>query len=276
MIGTGKIGCPIIDELLRLKAAGTISSVTVFSRSVENATVAHPEWVAQGVKFATADYYDPRNLLTAFRGVDVAISAVEASEDGLHNQKALGDCAKVGGVKIFVPSEFGTPTSNPDEIIGLKIHIRDYLREIKMPFTLFYTGPCTDLLFNPVFGFDFAGGKVTVPGGGDTPISFTGSVDVARYIVHILTTLPKEKLEWKVFRMEAERTTFNEILKSYQEKTGKTLEIDHIPRSELEKRSDLIAELALRWDKGDGVVGPRVDNDLYPEWNPKKVAEYFP
>jgi len=47
---------------------------------------------------------------------------------------------------------------------------------------------------------------VTVPGGGDAPISFTGSVDVARYIVHILTTLPKEKLEWKVFRMEAERT----------------------------------------------------------------------
>ena len=47
---------------------------------------------------------------------------------------------------------------------------------------------------------------MTVPGGGDTPISFTGSVDVARYIVHILTTLPKEKLEWKVFRMEGERT----------------------------------------------------------------------
>ena len=65
-------------------------------------------------------------------------------------------------------------------------------------------------------------------------------------------------------------------MKSYQEKTGKTLAIDHIPRSELEKRSDPIAEMALRWDKGDGVVGDRVDNDLYPEWNPKKVAEYFP
>jgi len=64
-------------------------------------------------------------------------------------------------------------------------------------------------------------------------------------------------------------------LRSYQEKTGKTLEITHIPPSELEKRTDFAAGIALRWERGEGVVGDSVDNDLYPGWNPKKVLEYI-
>jgi len=64
-------------------------------------------------------------------------------------------------------------------------------------------------------------------------------------------------------------------MRSYQEKTGKTLEIIHIPPSKLEKRTDFAAGIALRWEKGEGVVGDPVDNDLYPGWNPKKVLEYI-
>ena len=57
-----------------------------------------------------------------------------------------------------------------------------------------------------LFGFDFANGKVTVPGLGDTPISFTGRPDIARYVGFVFTNLPAEKLEWKALRLEAERT----------------------------------------------------------------------
>jgi hypothetical protein len=49
-------------------------------------------------------------------------------------------------------------------------------------------------------------GKVTVPGIGDAPISFTGRSDIARYVGFVFTDLPVEKLEWKVFRLEGERT----------------------------------------------------------------------
>ena len=69
--------------------------------------------------------------------------------------------------------------------------------------------------------------------------------------------------------------SFNEILRSYEEKTGKTLEINRIPPSELEKRSDPVSALTLRWERGEGVVGDPLDNDLYPGWNPKKVLEYI-
>jgi len=64
-------------------------------------------------------------------------------------------------------------------------------------------------------------------------------------------------------------------MKSYQDKTGKVLEINHIPPSELEKRSDFAAVITLRWERGEGVVGDPVDNDLYPGWNPKKALEYI-
>ena len=57
-----------------------------------------------------------------------------------------------------------------------------------------------------VFGFDFANGKVTIPGFGDTPITFTGRPDVASYIGFVFTNSPAEKLQWKVLRLEGERT----------------------------------------------------------------------
>ena len=75
-------------------------------------------------------------------------------------------------------------------------------------------------------------------------------------------------------RYRTEYQSFNEILRSYKEKTGKTLEINRVLPSELEKRSDFASTLALRWERGEGVVGEPLDNDLYPGWNPKKVLEY--
>lgn len=134
-------------------------------------------------------------------------------------------------------------------------------------------------------------GKAVVPGLGNTPISFTGRPDIARYVGYVFTNLPAEKLKWKEFHLQGERTvctictlsnylqlsislqTFNEILRLYQEKTGNTLEISHIPPSELEKRPGLVPALALRWDAGDGVVSENLDNDLYPGWNPKKAVD---
>ncbi|KAF9779857.1 NAD-P-binding protein [Thelephora terrestris] len=272
VIGAGHIGSFIVDELLRLKAAGTVSSVTVVSRS--DASTSHPEWATQGAKFATIDYNDQSTLQAAFEGVEVAISAVRSTPEGLQGQKALAHAAKLSGVKIFAPSEFGTPGGSGGYVL-LKKQIHEHLREIGLPYSIFYTGPCPDMLFCPFFGFDFANGKVTVPGLGDTPISFTGRPDIARYVGFVFTNLPAEKLEWKVFHVEGERTSFNAVLKSYQEKAGKALSINYIPPSELEKRTDFVSTISLRWERGEGVVGEPLDNDIYPGWNPKKVLEYI-
>ena len=56
--------------------------------------------------------------------------------------------------------------------------------------------------FLPVIGFDFAGGKVNVPGSGNAPISFTAVPDIVRYVGYVLTSLPREKIENRTFRIE--------------------------------------------------------------------------
>lgn len=271
VIGAGHMGNFIIEELLRLKTIGVVSSVTVVSRS--DARASHPGWAKQGAKFATIDYNDRPTLLAAFKGVEVVISTVSSAPGAVQSQTVLADAAKEVGVKIFAPSEFGGITLSPSA--PLRINIHDYLEEIGLPYVIFYTGAWTDRIFSPAYGYDFVNGKVTVLGIGDAEISFLSRPDIARYVGFIFTNLPTEKFEWKVFRLEADRGSFNGILRSYQEKTGKTLQITHVPPSELEKRTDSTSIIALRRDRGQGLVGEPLDNDLYPGWNPIKVLEHL-
>ena len=77
------------------------------------------------------------------------ISTVKATPDGIESQKVLADAAKAAGVRVFAPSEFGTPSAKLEGGIALKRQIRDYLQEIGLPYAILYTGPFTDVLFTP-------------------------------------------------------------------------------------------------------------------------------
>jgi len=71
--------------------------------------------------------------------------------------------------------------------------------------------------------------------------------------------------------------TFNEVAERYQAKTGKKLEVTHIPVSTLQKNVeenpyDLPSQISWVWELGEGDVGA-TDNHLWPEWNPKKILD---
>ena len=53
-------------------------------------------------------------------------------------------------------------------------------------------------------GWDFANGKVTVNGIGDSKISWTTRVDTARFLTHALTHLTTSELSGKTFRIEGD------------------------------------------------------------------------
>ena len=125
-------------------------------------------------------------------------------------------------------------------------------------------------------------------------MSFTDLPDVVRFVAYAFTKLPLSKLEWAIIRIEGERTvsnffrpprfhlktllpsqTFNDIVKAYESKTGKSVEITRLSSEEikeLKKAGDVFGVLYADWEQGGGVVG-EPDNDLYPGWNPKKVIE---
>lgn len=67
------------------------------------------------------------------------------------------------------------------------------------------------------------------------------------------------------------------MIQQYQDRTGKTIEIEHVPIESVEAAlqanpADLLSGLRLRWSGSDATVG-EVANDEYPEWNPKKVID---
>jgi hypothetical protein len=64
----------------------------------------------------------------------------------------LAKAAKAAGVKLFLPSEFGTPgTTGPpgDNVFSQKLRIREVLKEIGLPYALIFTGPWPDFCLSP-------------------------------------------------------------------------------------------------------------------------------
>lgn len=64
----------------------------------------------------------------------------------------------------------------------------------------------------------------------------------------------------------------------YQSRTGKMLTVTYRKREELEERvknnpGDLFTYILLDWDLGRGVVGTPLDNNEFPDWNPKKALD---
>lgn len=102
------------------------------------------DWESKGLNYATINYDEPSTLVDAFRGVEIVISAIGFR--ALERQKCLARAAKEAGVKIFVPSEYGGETHKTEGQVYFlaKKGIQEYLEEIKLPYTLFYTGSSPD------------------------------------------------------------------------------------------------------------------------------------
>ena len=68
--------------------------------------------------------------------------------DGIRNQKALADAAKMAGVRIFVPFKCGSSVQVEGGVV-FKGQIYDHLRETRLPYALFYSGLCRILSYCP-------------------------------------------------------------------------------------------------------------------------------
>ncbi|KAL5492388.1 hypothetical protein ACEPAI_3835 [Sanghuangporus weigelae] len=278
--GAGGLGKFVVEALLAKKNEGAISSVSILSRSSSG----HDDLVTKGAKVVVVDYSSSSSIKSAVASIDVVVSTLSGSPLGPQLELATG--AKAAGVKLFVPSEFGNATDGVTEgFWGEKDAFKKKLKnEINLPYAAFYTGGFADFLFQKgladAIGFDFTNGKITVPGEGTSTISWTTRHDIGRFVAYVLTQLPKEKLEWKIFRIEGDRTSFNQIIEDYKVRSGKNVSVAHRPRSELEERleknpSEVLTTVFLLWDKGEGASGKpeELANSEFPQWKPKKVVD---
>ena len=94
------------------------------------------------------DYSNDQSVKAALAGVDVVISTISTSALGV--QVGIAKAAKEAGVKLFVPSEFGGVKAEETEgLIGEKAGIRNQLKTLGLPYTVFYTGIYSDFIWEP-------------------------------------------------------------------------------------------------------------------------------
>ncbi|KZV97880.1 NAD(P)-binding protein [Exidia glandulosa HHB12029] len=311
--GAGGMGGEIVRALL-----GTGASVLVLSRSPSPDVTANAQSTASAmealarsgrpagdldhaaavdVKRALVDYTDEDALAQLLQDerIEVIISALRGG--GFLAQDALARAGKRAGVQLFVPSEYGVPTIGRTTGTSVAIHLKtrihqDTLKTLQLPFCIFFNGLWMEY-WALILGLPNETNTAIVVGDGEMPVSTTARPDVAKFMAHVLTTLPKDQLLNRVFRIEGDRRTVNEVVSVLSKLTGidiqkRHLDVESTKATALLPQNDpaqYVQWLAAEFAQGtgtvsfDAVTGRRdlpTDNALWPQWNPVRLEEGLP
>ncbi|KAI0067601.1 NAD-P-binding protein [Artomyces pyxidatus] len=276
LAGAGGIGTFIVWDLLKAKAVGTIDKVAILTRSKSAGKDTLQKFAAAGASIIRLDYEDPHAVETALVGVDAVLSTLPTPALGV--ELAIAEASRAVGVKLFVPSDFGFPAIT-ERVSPGKVANREKLRAMGLPYAVFFCGTWADIMFSPYLNLDIASGKVMVGGDGNEPISATSRCDVARFVVYVLTMLPVETLEYQELRLEGDKKSLNEIVRAYEAKTGKKVNVTYRSIKELKaaialNTHDFAAQMHLVFALGEGAV-ETPNNDLYPDWHPTPIIDFL-
>ncbi|KAG0696306.1 hypothetical protein DFH29DRAFT_813170 [Suillus ampliporus] len=210
IVGAGPhIGIPIVKAFLAIGVP-----ILIIARPTSTNASALPA-DDPNLKVVRADYTSGPEIsaILCENKIEVLISTVTFSFGGLAVQTVFADAAKEAGVKLFVPSEFGTAPP----AIGMAHEKHDFaihVKSIGLPTLRVYNGVLDE--FVPWLTALTETGKFHILNKGEMPGSFTATPDVAGYVAHILTTQPPSRLLDVEVRIEGQRTTMSEISALYK------------------------------------------------------------
>ncbi|KAJ7694627.1 hypothetical protein B0H17DRAFT_1009194 [Mycena rosella] len=273
VVGGGMIGLPIINAL-----AARHVSIVLLSRPDSSAKT-----VPSGVQVVKVDYTDAAAAAAVFKAhnVDVVLSTVNSVASAA--QKSLVEAARLAAVKLFVPSEYGMPTEGHTEgVVGDKNRIAGkYLLDWSagIPSTRFYTGLFIDLI--PWLVGHSEHGKFRIVGKGEAPASYTAAADVAGFVAHVLTTLPRSELENRVFRLEGDRASMKDLGALFK---APVEHVDHITGEAGGLKTRLLTagdtgRGSTGWDEitkaeGSGIKAAGSANALWPGHQWKTIKDF--
>ncbi|RSL86401.1 hypothetical protein CEP52_015826 [Fusarium oligoseptatum] len=180
LIGKGLFGSAVLSELV----TGGFE-VTLLSRSEKP-----DEVLPDGVRRVVVDYNDVESLTKVLTGQDAVVSTV--SVEAVPGQKVIIDAAIQAHVKRFIPSDFGSLTTDPAAShLPHHVHMVEIQKYLKsksdqIEYTIFSIGAFTEFLVNYGVIFDWQSKKAQVWGDGTSPISTTSLQGAARAIVGAL------------------------------------------------------------------------------------------
>ncbi|KAK0370453.1 hypothetical protein CLIM01_12182 [Colletotrichum limetticola] len=182
LLGKGLLGSAITTEL-----ANAGFNVTVFGRA-ESASGDLPA----GVHFKTIDYSTVDTIATAVKGQDVIVSTL--SKGGLFIQRTVIDGAIKAGVKRYIPSDWGSFTTDPKAAAELTVMMKpltdtqNYLKEKvgEIEHTIFSVGGFTDLIVKFPIAFDYANKTAAVTNGGHARFASTSLAGIGKAVAGAL------------------------------------------------------------------------------------------
>lgn len=209
-----------------------------------------PGTYASDINVFEVDFTSVKSLTTALEGVDAVISTVGGA--AVDNQTVLIDAAVAAGVKRFIPSEFGSVTTNPKlkkfPLYGSMFKTRNYLQEKaaagELSWTVLACGAFLDLILNTPILLDLHNHTVTMLDEGDNRMSCTSLPVVGRAIVAILENF--DATENKVLHVSEAIVTQNKLIEF-----AKELRPDIKWRISKEQTSVLLQESLEQFGAGD-------------------------
>ncbi|KAI0228762.1 hypothetical protein L0F63_005325 [Massospora cicadina] len=220
--GTGCLGQRLTREFLN---SGKFE-VKVLTRPESKATEMLEEFRKMGAQIVKVDYSDHHNLKAALQTTQVLISAL-GFYDLYENQARFVSAAKEAGVVRFIPSEFGINVEGKNSEFFLpKVKTREMVKASGLEYTFYCTGFFMDHLLSPMMGIDLANAKATIVGRGETKLSVTAMVDVAKFVVN---TINHPNSKNSSLYISGEDTTLMDAINDVGLVKDVKFKVEHIP-----------------------------------------------
>ncbi|KAH9211997.1 hypothetical protein DL95DRAFT_525412 [Leptodontidium sp. 2 PMI_412] len=298
--GTGGVGRAIVDAF----KDQTTHKFIVLSRK-EN-----PELEAQlNVPIIKIDYSNPSSVQKTLNEhqVHTVISAVsiQSQEHSDAQITLIRGAAASSHVKRFAPSEFGIPYDQQHAevfpIAAFKSAAVAELDKTELEYTLFSNGYFMDYFGIPKFnsyltpllvGLDIQNKVAGIPGSGNTPVIFTSTKDVGKFVVASVglekwirkSLIIGDRRSWNEVLAIAEKVTDAKFEVHYDSvdklKTGQITELpshknfyQFFPKEVLQ---GILALFGLWFDSGDfnfEVSGKESLNERFPEIQPISISQ---
>ena len=201
-----------------------------------------------GCELATGDLKDPPQIQAACQGISALISTASSTLSrqagdsiesvDLQGQLALVNAARSSGVGRFVYVSF---RDNPSVQYPLTRAKRSVERAIAdLDFTSIQASCFMEVWLSPMVGFDYIHGTARIYGTGLKPISWVSYRDVAEFCIAPILRSVAERSVLAVGGPEA--LTSLEVVKIFEEESGRRFEVETIPEAKLREQFDLATD----------------------------------
>lgn len=289
--GTGSIG--------RYIAKASIANGHPTFVLVRDSTASNPQktqllesFKTSGITLIQGSLDNYGSLVAAIKLVDVVICAVGAAQVA-DQFNIINAIKEVGGIKRFLPSEFGNVLEKENglepakSLYQLKAKVRRTIEAESIPYTYISSNYFAGY-FIPSLGQ--AGltapprDKLVILGHGNAKAVFVDEEDVATYTIKAVDD-PRTLNKALYLRLPENTLSVNELVALWENKIGKTLEKLYVPEEQLLKSIQDNGDLLLAiyhsvFVEGTGTsfeIGPSgvEATQLYPEVNYTTVDEYL-